>query len=89
MIDFYTQLTGQLFGIFMAVFISAAAVVSLRTGLFPSWLGWASLVVSFGLLTPYAYAMLAFTILWLLVVSIWLYVRGISVVDVTPIGEPA
>ena len=89
MIDFYAQLTGQLFGIFMAVFISAAAVVSLRTGLFPSWFGWASLVVSFGLLTPYAYAMLAFAILWLLVVSILLYVRGISVVDVTPIGEPA
>jgi hypothetical protein len=89
MIDFYAQLTGQLFGIFMAVFISAAAVVSLRTGLFPSWFGWASLVVAFGLLTPYAYIMLTFAILWLLVVSIWLYVRGISVVDVTPIGEPA
>lgn len=78
MIDFYAQLTGQLFGIFMAVFISAAAVVSLRTGLFPSWFGWASLVVAFGLLTPYAYIMLTFAILWLLVVSIWLYVRGIG-----------
>jgi len=88
MIDFYAQLTGQLFGIFMAVFISAAAVVSLRTGLFPSWFGWASLVVAFGLLTPYAYIMLTFAILWLLVVSIWLYVRGISAADVTPIGEP-
>ena len=79
MIDFYAQLTGQLFGIFMAVFISAAAVVSLRTGLFPSWFGWASLVVAFGLLTPYAYIMLTFAILWLLVVSIWLYVKRATV----------
>jgi hypothetical protein len=80
---------GQMFGIFMAVFIGAAAVVSLRTALFPAWFGWASAVVTFGLLTPYAYIMLASALLWLLVVSIWLYVRGSSVVEVTPIVEPA
>ena len=82
MYDFWTQLTGQLFGIFMAVFISAAAVVSLRTGLFPAWFGWASLVIAFGLLTPFAYAVLGLAILWLLVVSIWLYMKG------TTAGEP-
>jgi hypothetical protein len=78
MYDFWAQLSGQLFGIFTAVFIGATAIISLRTGLFPAWFGWASLVVAFGLLTPYAYAVLAFAILWLLVVSIWLYVRGAS-----------
>ena len=82
MYDFWTQLTGQLFGIFMAVFISAAAVVSLRTGLFPAWFGWASLVIAFGLLTPFAYAVLGLAILWLLVISIWLYMKG------TTAGEP-
>lgn len=78
MYDFWAQLSGQLFGIFTAVFIGATAIIALRTGLFPAWFGWASLVVAFGLLTPYAYAMLAFAILWLLVVSIWLYIRGAS-----------
>jgi hypothetical protein len=79
MFDFYGQLTGQLFALFIAVFITATSVVSLRTGLFPAWFGWASLVVAFGLLTPIAYAVLGFAILWLLVVSIWLYIRGASV----------
>jgi hypothetical protein len=82
MYDFWTQLSGQLFGIFMAVFISAASVVSLRTGLFPAWFGWASLIIAFGLLTPFAYAVLGFAILWLLVVSIWLYIKD------TTVGEP-
>ncbi|MCJ7537435.1 MAG: hypothetical protein WBD62_20110 [Anaerolineales bacterium] len=89
MFDFWTQVMGQMFGIFMAVFIGATAFVSLRTAMFPAWFGWASAVVAFGLLTPYAYIMLAFALLWLLVMSIWLYVRGSTVVEVTPIAEPA
>jgi hypothetical protein len=89
MYDFWTQLTGQLFGIFMAVFISAAAVVSLRTGLFPAWFGWASLIVAFGLLTPYAYAVLGFALLWLLVVSVWLYIKGSAVGESSAVPELA
>ena len=83
MYDFWTQLTGQLFSIFMAVFISANAVVSLRSGLFPAWFGWASVVIAVGLLSPYAYAVLALAFIWLLVVSIWLYLKG------APVGEPS
>lgn len=78
MFDFYGQLAGQLFALFIAVLITATSVISLRTGIFPSWFGWVSLVVAFGLLTPLAYAVLGFAILWLLVVSIWLYIRGAS-----------
>jgi len=37
MYDFWTQLTGQLFSIFMAVFIGATAALSLRSKLFPAW----------------------------------------------------
>ena len=81
--DFWTQLTGQLFSIFMAVLMSATAVVSLRSGLFPAWFGWASIVVAVGLLSPYAYAVLALAFLWLVVVSIWLYLKG------APVGEPS
>ena len=87
MYDFWAQLSGQLFGIFTAVFISSTAIIALRTGLFPAWFGWASLVVAFGLLTPYAYAVLAFAILWLFVVSIWFYIRGASAGVLSQAGE--
>ena len=83
MYDFWTQLTGQLFSIFMAVFIGATAAVSLRSRLFPAWFGWVSVVVAVGLLTPFAYALLALAFIWLLVVSIWLYLKG------APVGEPS
>ncbi len=83
MYDFWTQLSGQLFSIFMAVFIGSTAAISLRTGLFPAWFGWLSILVAVGLLTPFAYAILAFAMVWLLVVSIWLYLKG------TPVEEPA
>lgn len=82
MYDFWTQLSGQLFGIFMAVFISATAVIILRTGIMPAWFGWASLIVALGLLTPFAYAVLGFALLWLVVISIWLYMRSAL------LGEP-
>jgi hypothetical protein len=81
--DFYSQLTGQLLPIFMAVFIAATAAVSRRTKLFPAWFDGTSLIVVVGLLTPFAYMMLALAIAWLLVVSLWLYLRGASM------GAPA
>jgi hypothetical protein len=83
MYDFWTQLTGQLFSIFMAVFIGASAIVSLRSGLFPRWFGWVSALVAIGLLTPYAYALLVLALIWMFVVSIWLYFKG------APVGEPS
>jgi len=88
MYDFWSQLTDQLFSIFMAVFIGATAVVSLRTGLFPAWFGWVSVLVAVGLLTPFAYAVLAFALVWLLVVSIWLYIRGAPAEEPAAVVEP-
>jgi hypothetical protein len=76
--DFYGQVLGQMFAVTLAVFIGASSVVSLRTGMFPRWLGWASALIALGLLTPIAYAVLALALLWLLVVSIWLYRGGSS-----------
>jgi hypothetical protein len=89
MFDFWGQVMGQLFAIFMAVFIGATAVVSLRTALFPAWFGWASALVAFGLLTPFAYIVLAFAVVWLLVVSIWLYIKGVSTGEQSQGIEPA
>jgi hypothetical protein len=76
--DLYGQILGQGFAITMAVFIGATAVVSLRTLMFPRWFSWVSALIAFGLLTPIAYAVLALVLVWLLVVSIWLYRRGVS-----------
>lgn len=76
MYDFWGQVTGQMFAISLAVLIGATAVVSLRFGAFPGWFGWVSVLITIGLLTPFAYFVLFFAMVWLLAVSIWLYIRG-------------
>jgi hypothetical protein len=76
--DLYGQVLGGMFAITLAVFIGASAVVSLRAAVFPAWFGWVSALIAFGLLTPIAYFVLAFALVWLFVVSIWLYRRGAS-----------
>ncbi len=78
MYDLYAQVVGGMLAITMAVFIGATAVVSLRTLIFPKWFGWVSALIAFGLLTPVGYAALALVLVWLLVVSVWLYGRGRS-----------
>jgi hypothetical protein len=80
--DFYGHVLGQMFAITLAVFIGASAVVSLRTSLFPAWVGWFSVLIAFGLLTPIGYLVLILAFVWLLWVSLWLYRRGVAVVDV-------
>jgi hypothetical protein len=80
MYDLYSQVLGGMFAIAMAVFIGATAVVSLRTLMFPKWFGWVSALIALGLLTPYSYAVLALVLVWLLVVSVWLYWRNRSTV---------
>jgi hypothetical protein len=89
MFDMWGQLTGQLFAIFMAVFIIAVAAISLRTGFFPSWFGWASVIIALGLLTPFAYMVLSVALLWLLVVSLWLYIKPGPLVQATVSVESA
>ena len=89
MFDFWSQVAGQMFAISLAVFIGATAVVSIRTATFPAWFDWVSWLVAFGLLTPVAYIVLALAVLWLLVVSIWLYVKGASATEPSPVAEPA
>lgn len=74
--DIYSQILGGMFAVTVAVFIGATAVVSLRSDVFPNWFGWASVLITVGLLTPYSYAVLALVLVWLLVVSLWLFARG-------------
>ncbi|MBW8012927.1 MAG: hypothetical protein FVQ83_17050 [Chloroflexi bacterium] len=63
--DLYGTILGQMLAFTFAVFIGAAAVVSLRTGMFPAWFGWASALIAIGLLTPLGYFVLFFTLIWL------------------------
>lgn len=77
--DLYGEVLGKMLAITLAAFIGASALVSLRTGMFPTWLGWASALIAFGLLTPIAYVVLALALVWLLGVSIWLYRQQSSV----------
>ena len=76
--DLYGQVLGGMFAVTLAVFIGAAAVVSLRASLFPGWFSWASVVTTIGLLTPFAYIALLPALIWLLAVSIWLYRSNLS-----------
>jgi hypothetical protein len=78
-----------MFAISLAIFIGAIAAVSIRTAMFPARFDWVSGLVAFGLLTPIAYIVLALAVLWLLVVNIWLYVKGASATEPSPVAEPA
>jgi hypothetical protein len=89
MFDFWGQVMGQMFAICLAVLIGATAVVSLRTAVFPAWFGWVSVLVAIGLLTPFAYFILFFAVVWLVVVSIWLYLRGASEGEAPAVVESA
>ncbi len=88
MFDFWGQAMGQMFAFGLAVLIGATAVVSIRTTVFPAWFGWVSTLIAFGLLTPAAYIVLGLAVVWLLVVSIWLYVRGASKGEPSTVVEP-
>lgn len=89
MFDFWGQEIGEMFAVSLAVLIGAAAVVSLRSGLFPAWFGWVSALVAFGLLSPIAYYVLFFAMAWLLVVSIWLFIRGAAQGEASTVEDPA
>jgi hypothetical protein len=77
--DLYSSVFAGMFNITMVVFIGATAAVSLRKAVFPAWFGWVSVLIAFGLLILFiGYIVLAPALVWLLVVSIWLYRRGAS-----------
>jgi hypothetical protein len=76
--DFYGNLLGDLFGVTMACFMLAAAVIWLRAGVLPSWFNWAAIVVGILLVTPVAYILEPVALVWILVVSVRMYARPAS-----------
>jgi hypothetical protein len=76
--DISSAIEGALFAVALAVMIEATAVVAYRHGAFPRWFAWVSSVLALGLLSPYSYIALVIAMLWLAVVSIWLFVGAQS-----------
>lgn len=74
--DLYSDIIGGASSIMLAAFIGATALAAWRSGLFPPWLGWSSLLITLGLLTTYHYLFQPLTVLWLGVVSVLLYLQG-------------
>lgn len=74
--DFWGQVMGGTFPLALAVLVVATGIAAIRTGAFPAWFGWISVVIAVGLLSPVSWVVMALGALWLLVVSIWLTVRG-------------
>ena len=68
----------------LPVFFFASAILALRYAALPKWIGWFSVLIGIVLLIgPIGWAAFIFaTPIWVLVVSIWLYMR-------TPAGAPA
>ncbi|MFB3049261.1 MAG: hypothetical protein ACE1Z9_03820 [Acidimicrobiia bacterium] len=71
--DLASVLVGNTAPIAFAVLVAATALVALRTGVFPAWLAWVSVVLAVGLLTPLNYIFMGFALLWVLIVSILLF----------------
>ncbi len=63
------------------VLIGAAAVVAFRTGAFPPWLTWSSAFVAIGLVSPVLFFFVFIALIWVLVVSIWLFIQKPTGVD--------
>jgi hypothetical protein len=59
-----------------AVTMFASGLCALRFGALPKWLGWASIVIGIALVTPAGFLGFLAALVWILVVSVVLYLRG-------------
>ena len=58
-----------------ALFFVAAGVVTVRTGVFPAWLGWLTIVIGVANVSPIGFFALVVGLIWILAISIVLYRR--------------
>jgi hypothetical protein len=69
--DFFLPFTTGL-----AVLVLAISVASIRTRVFPRWLGWVGVVLFVVYFTPAGFIAFGLTGIWIIVTSILLYLRG-------------
>ena len=66
--------------------LAAAGLSSLRTKALPVWLAWAALVIAVAAFTPIGFFAFLAGLLWILIVSIVLFVRGPGPAGADPAG---
>jgi hypothetical protein len=81
--DFFLPFTTGL-----AVLVLATSVASIRTRVFPRWLGWVGVVLFVVYFTPAGFIAFGLTGIWIIVTSILLYLRGTGA-PATTAGSPA
>jgi hypothetical protein len=73
----------------VAVFMIANGLVTLRWGILPAWLGWIALLIGVVALTPIGFFAALAMVIWTIVVSILLLVRGRSETTTAATPPPA
>lgn len=73
--DLYGGIMGGALGMALAAFIGAAAVIAFRTRVWPRWLAWVSAIAALGSISPVAYIFVAVDLVWIVIVSVLLFVR--------------
>lgn len=57
----------------LGVMIGAAGIARIRTTAGSPWIGWSSVGIGLGLLSPYAWAVLALVLIWIPIAGLWMY----------------
>ncbi len=71
--DLSTTLSGVGAPMAFAAFLGAVGLVTLRTNVFPAWLGWVSLALAVGLASPISFVFVALVVVWAVVVAIAIF----------------
>lgn len=74
-IDTWGSLSGVALPIAFAALSGATGLALVRTKILPAWFGWVSVLLAVALLTPFSWAILTLILIWLVVISLWLFVR--------------
>lgn len=74
-IDTWGSLSGVALPIAFAALSGATGLAIVRTKLLPAWFGWVSVILAVILLTPVSYILLTGILVWLVVLSVWLFIR--------------
>lgn len=57
----------------LGVMIGAAGIARIRTKAGSPWIGWSSVGIGLGLLSPYAWVVLALALIWIPIAGLWMY----------------
>jgi hypothetical protein len=76
--DLRSSLVGGALPFTLSLFAGAAGAAIIRSGRFPAWFGWLGVLAALASLSPVGYLGQVVPMIWLAIVSVWLFVRGLS-----------